>query len=82
MAKRKQSSRKRSKVSKAANSAPSAKTKASRPRVLPVGRVNPDLAMFIWNPSEEDVRFTAESISKAIEMQYQIDLIQRSGLVG
>jgi hypothetical protein len=44
-----------------------------------VGRVNPDLTVFVWDLAEAEVRMVAESLSKSIEVSYQMELIQRSG---
>lgn len=50
-----------------------------RPYVLPVGRVNVDLAVFLFDLSEAEVRNIAYSLSKHIEEAYQIELMGRSG---
>lgn len=49
------------------------------PGTLVLGRVNPDFAGFVWGMSEADVRFAAESISKHIEVRYQLELMSQSG---
>lgn len=63
------------------------KKKQKQPKLIPsssrgttiVGRVNSDLTVFIWDLSEADVKVVAESLSKSIEVTYQMELIKRSG---
>jgi hypothetical protein len=44
-----------------------------------VGRVNPDFAVFLWGMSDSEVKLAADSISKGIEVTYQMQLIRSSG---
>ena len=64
------------------------KTKLTRPRSLPhgtaiLGRVIPELAICgCFGMTDTEALFVAESISKTILSQFQIDLLQASGLIG
>lgn len=56
-------------------------TRSRSPRgAIPLGRVQPDHAAFVWNDfSAEELKHIAESISKDLEMHYQLELLERSG---
>jgi hypothetical protein len=45
-----------------------------------LGRVNSDFAGFVWGMSEADVKLAANSISKHIEVRYQLELLAQSGV--
>lgn len=55
-------------------------TRTRSPRgAIPLGRVKPDLAIFVWNLPPEELKQVADLISKDIEILYQLELLQRSG---
>ncbi len=55
-------------------------TRSPAPRgAIPLGRVKPDLAIFVWNLPPDELKQVADLISKDIEMFYQMELLQRSG---
>lgn len=62
------------------NSPPAASTRSQYSRgAIPLARVKPDLAMFVWGATGAELRQIADSISKDLEMLYQHELLNRSG---
>ena len=52
---------------------------SKRSGTIVLGRVNTDFAGFLWGLSDYEVKSAAESISKHIEMNYQLELLRSSG---
>lgn len=44
-----------------------------------LGRVNPNFAAFVWGLTDEEIASAANSISKHIEISYQMELLRSSG---
>lgn len=79
MATKRKPARKSSKVKK--KGLPKATHSSPRPRsgTQVVGRVNPDLVVTVSDLSDSELRGVADSLAKAIEVTYQMELIRRSG---
>jgi hypothetical protein len=70
-------------VKKKKKAAPRPKKSHSPPRprsgTKVLGRVNPDLVVIVPDLNASELRGVADSLSKAIEVTYQMELIRRSG---